>query len=53
MKGKSILISVGIAATLAVLASGAAISAQDRYTLKVPHGLAFSEFKGYELWQVI
>jgi Cytochrome P460 len=53
MKGKSTLISVGIAAALAVLASGAAISAQDRYTLKVPNGLAFSEFKGYELWQVI
>ena len=53
MKGKSILISVGIAAALAVLASRAAISAQDRYTLKVPNGLAFSEFKGYELWQVI
>ena len=53
MKGKSILISVGIAAALAVLASGAAISTQDRYTLKVPNGLAFSEFKGYELWQVI
>ena len=53
MKGKSILFSVGIAAALAVLTSGAAISAQDRYTLKVPNGLAFSEFKGYELWQVI
>src|ERR1700733_8139423 len=53
MKGKSILISVGVTAALAVLANGAAISAQDRYTLKVPNGLAFSEFKGYELWQVI
>jgi hypothetical protein len=53
MKGKSVLISVGIAATLAVLATGAAISAQDRYTVKVPNGLAFSEFKGYEGWQTI
>jgi len=26
---------------------------QDRYTLKVPNGLAFSEFKGYETWQTI
>ena len=26
---------------------------QDRYTLKVPGGLAFSEFKGYENWEVI
>jgi hypothetical protein len=28
-----------------------ALAAQDRYTLKVPEGLAFSEFKGYENWQ--
>ncbi len=39
-------------ALLAVLA-GAAISAQDRYTVQVPGGLAFAEFKGYEAWQVI
>ena len=47
------LISVGIAVGLAILATGAAISAQDRYTLKVPNGLAFSEFKGYDGWQTI
>ena len=41
-----------VPALLAVLA-GAAISAQDRYTLQVPGGLAFAEFKGYEGWQVI
>lgn len=28
-------------------------AAQDRYTVKVPGGLAFSEFKGYEKWQTI
>jgi len=28
-------------------------SAQDKYTLKVPNGLAFSEFRGYESWPVI
>lgn len=28
-------------------------TAQDKYTLKVPNGLAFSEFRGYESWQVI
>ena len=26
---------------------------QDRYSLKVPGGLAFSEFRGYESWQII
>jgi mono/diheme cytochrome c family protein len=31
----------------------AAVSAQDKYTLKVPNGLAFAEFRGYESWQVI
>jgi len=30
-----------------------AIPAQDKYTLKVPNGLAFSEFRGYEAWQVV
>ncbi len=32
---------------------GRAVSAQDKYTLKVPGGLAFSEFRGYEAWQVV
>jgi hypothetical protein len=41
-----------IAAVVAVL-GGRAISAQDKYTLQVPGGLAFSEFKGYEGWSVI
>ena len=40
--------------TVALTTSGgAAISAQDRYTVRVPDGLAFSEFRGYEDWQVI
>jgi Cytochrome P460 len=50
---RNMLLSVGVTVSLAVLATGAAISAQDRYTLKVPGGLAFSEFKGYEGWQSI
>src|SRR5262245_12186486 len=41
-----------IAGVLAAL-SGAAISAQDKYTVQVPGGLAFSEFKGYEDWQTV
>jgi mono/diheme cytochrome c family protein len=31
----------------------AAVSSQDKYTLKIVNGLAFSEFKGYESWPVI
>jgi len=54
MKCKYMHISIGIAISIAVLASGAAFSAgQDRYSVKVPGGLAFSEFRGYETWQVI
>ena len=45
------LILIG-AVVFAVL-GGRAISAQDKYTVQVPDGLAFSEFRGYEEWQVI
>ena len=41
-----------IAVVLAVVA-GVAIAAQDKYTVRVPGGLAFSEFRGYEAWEVI
>ena len=47
------LIYVSVSAAIAVLATGAAISAQDKYTVKVPDGLGFSEFRGYEDWAVI
>ena len=50
---KSALISLGILASITVLATGVAISAQDKYTVEVPGGLAFSEFRGYENWPVI
>jgi hypothetical protein len=52
MKAKRILTIATIAGGLAFVA-GWAISAQDKYTLKVPNGLSFSEFKGYEAWQMI
>jgi len=44
---------VVITVVLAVFVGGRAMSAQDKYTLQVPKGLAFSEFKGYEGWQTI
>jgi len=37
---------------LAILAA-ASFAAQDRFTLRVPGGLAFSDFRGYEDWQTI
>ena len=44
--------TIGIAVWLGVL-GGLAHSAQDKYTVKVPGGLAFSDFRGYEGWQAI
>ena len=38
-------------AVLAAAVGGMALGAQDKYTVKVPNGLAFSEFRGYENWQ--
>src|SRR6195952_261722 len=39
-------------AVLAVL-GGAAVYAADKYALKTPDGVAFSDFKGYEDWSVV
>ena len=46
--GQMAILAVGFAVVGAL-----AISAHDKYTLKVPNGLAFSEFRGYESWQVV
>ena len=32
---------------------GIAFAAQDKYTVRVPNGLALSDFRGYEDWQVV
>jgi len=50
---KSLFTTTMATAMLLTLGSGDAIAAQDRSTLKVPGGLSFSEFKGYETWQVV
>jgi hypothetical protein len=44
------LVSGTLAVLLAVLGS-MALAAQDKYTLKIPDGLSWSEFRGYETWQ--
>ena len=41
-----------IAVSLSALGS-LALAQQDKYSLRVPGGLAFSEFRGYEAWQVV
>ena len=52
MRRVSYWLMVIIAAGLAVWA-GKTFSAQDKYSLQVPNGLAFSEFRGYESWQLV
>jgi hypothetical protein len=46
---KQMLMSVTALAVLAVVV----LAAEDKYTVKVPGGLAFSEFRGYDAWQTI
>jgi hypothetical protein len=41
-----------VAVVLAVF-GGSAVSAQDKYTVQVPDGLAFSEFRGFEDWPTV
>jgi hypothetical protein len=45
--------TIAIVTALVSALGGSALSAQTKYTLKVPGGLAFSEFRGYEGWQVV
>jgi hypothetical protein len=52
MNSNKLLTSVIIIAVLAALGS-VTLAAQDKYSVKVPNGLAFSEFRGYEAWQVV
>jgi hypothetical protein len=50
MKSKKIPAIVIIVVSLSVSAL-MALAGQDRFTLKAPNGVAFSEFRGYENWQ--
>jgi hypothetical protein len=52
MKSKRIGVIVVVGVFLSVLAA-LAMAAQDKYALKVPNGLSFSEFRGYEAWQLV
>ena len=52
MNRKSML-TVGFATIWLAGLGGFAVSAQDKYAVSVPGGLAFSEFRGYESWQAI
>src|ERR1700728_763812 len=55
MKRFLLLLMAIIALMLAVMGHKtiSAQAKQDKYTLKIPGGLAFSDFKGYEGWQAV
>ena len=58
-QGRLGTVMTGIAAAGATLAlllaifGGKAMSAQDKYTVQVPNGLAFAEFRGFEDWTTV
>ena len=52
MRRKSMGMALFVGLLLCVLVA-MAIAEQDKYTLRVPNGLEFSDFRGSESWQVV
>jgi hypothetical protein len=52
MKLKKMAVIATTTGALAVMC-GWSVAAQDKYSVKVQNGLAFSEFRGYEDWQSV
>src|SRR5258708_15937975 len=46
-------LTIAIATAVPAALGGAAVYAQDKYSLKSPSGIEFSDFKGYEDWSVV
>jgi len=51
MNRKNKLILMAITALIVLVVT--ALYAQDKYSLKSPGGIAFSDFRGYEDWSVV
>jgi len=51
-RGLQIVSAAALGIAVAVLGAGA-FAAQGKYTVRVPNGLALSDFRGYENWQVV
>jgi hypothetical protein len=47
------MLTIAIIASVLGVMGGWAVFAQDKYTVEVPDGLAFSEFRGYETWELV
>ena len=52
MNGKTVRLVLLVGVFLSVLVA-LAMAAQDKYTVKVPNGLGFADFRGYEDWQIV
>jgi hypothetical protein len=52
MRSKRVSINL-IALAFLTVSIALAFAAQDKYTVNVPGGLAFAEFRGYEDWQTV
>jgi cytochrome P460 len=51
---KRMMIPTVVVLAVALALSGSmARAAQDKYTVSVPNGLSFSEFRGYESWETV
>ena len=50
---RKLMLTMGTAAVSLAALGGVALSAPDKYAVKVPGGLAFAEFRGYEAWQAV
>jgi hypothetical protein len=53
MPSKCIRAIATVTVLVSVFGASAMSAQQDKYTLKVPGGLAFSEFRGYEGWHLV
>src|SRR4051812_9898284 len=53
MRHKRIFVSIFVGVVLSVAGALALAAGEEKYSVKVPGGLAFSEFRGYEAWQAI
>jgi hypothetical protein len=52
-KFSDLLVACGLLIASVAFVSSVGAAGQDKYDVKVPGGLAFSEFKGYETWEVV
>src|SRR2546421_3561051 len=53
MNGKRTLLTIAVGAAVFGALGAWAAPGPDKYAVEVPNGLAFSEFRGYEDWQLV